>query len=829
MRGPAIEKAAGCGLLVAMLLIGSGQALAQITESACSVVAAAGGEASADGLVMQFTFGEAIVGTTSVPMGARTDIGFWACVSGDADGDGAPDETDPDDDNDGVNDEDDPAQTDPDVCGDSDGDGCDDCAAGTDDYGPLPDSDPANDGQDTDSDGSCDLGDPDDDNDGVSDVGDPAPSDPTVCGDSDSDSCDDCSVGTDGFGSDPDNTPANDGPDTDNDGFCNVGDPDDDNDGVLDEVDEDPNDPMSCEDFDLDTCDDCSVGTDGFGPLPDNDPSTDGLDTDEDGLCNLGDPDDDDDGMFDSEDNCPLIPNPSQDDADEDGMGNECDPDDDNDGILDDGDGSGAIGDNRCTGGETTSCDDNCQFVDNPDQEDGNENGIGTACDATCLLLIGADPGPPAPDFATIAEAMAATLPGDPPERIVKDGCRLLVQPGVYDEPLQLDLFVSLVAIADDPAQTVIDVQGAPLAVEVLDRPVPGRVSLRGFTIRNATDGIATAETLTLDNVDLEAIAGVPLRLGIGDHRLHHVEVVGGATGVALDAFGDLEVDRTRVSATQVAAFDLSGAATMSNVLVVDNIGSAIIVQSTGSLDLSYATVAENATGLDAVSSSVTVDHSILCLNGTDLAGVLCSAVTFSDVCDTDCSVTGGLDCQGGEGNISVDPQFVDAGASDYHLPASSPAVDAGMAPACFDGEPCFDFDGRPRLLDADGLGDAQPDMGAYELDNSPALSPGDPQNLRVSFFSGLGHVLDWDSVAEAVQYHVYEGVLSSLGYDYDMSCISSGSATSAILSDDLPAPGEGFMYVVTSDDGGTEAALAEGTRGFGSCAERSNLLGTCP
>jgi len=54
--------------------------------------------------------------------------------------------------------------------------------------------------------------------------------------------------------------------------------------------------------------------------------------------------------------------------------------DTDGDGIFDDGDNSGIAGDNPCTGGSTTNCDDNCINAYNPDQadSDGDPHARGT-------------------------------------------------------------------------------------------------------------------------------------------------------------------------------------------------------------------------------------------------------------------------------------------------------------------------------------------------------------------------------------------------------------------------------------------------------------------
>jgi len=103
---------------------------------------------------------------------------------------------------------------------------------------------------------------------------------------------------------------------------------------------------------------------DDVGTACDNCPTTanvDQADLDGDGDGNACDPDDDGDGVPDGGDNCPLHANPSQTDTNLDGEGNACDTDDDGDGVPDD--------------------DDNCPLAVNVFQNDADGDGYGNVCD----------------------------------------------------------------------------------------------------------------------------------------------------------------------------------------------------------------------------------------------------------------------------------------------------------------------------------------------------------------------------------------------------------------------------------------------------------------
>ncbi len=83
-------------------------------------------------------------------------------------------------------------------------------------------------------------------------------------------------------------------------------------------------------------------------------------------------------------------------------------------------------------------------------------------------------------------------------------------------------------------------------------------------------------------------------------------------------------------------------------------------------------------------------------------------------------------------GNVSVDPLFVDPENGDYRLQADSPVIDAGDNEAS--DLPDTDFDGNDRVVDGDGDGEAVVDMGAFEFSTTVGVGidirPGSRRNI---------------------------------------------------------------------------------------------------
>lgn len=72
------------------------------------------------------------------------------------------------------------------------------------------------------------------------------------------------------------------------------------------------------------------------------------------------------------------------------------------------------------------------------------------------------------------------------------------------------------------------------------------------------------------------------------------------------------------------------------------------------------------------------------------------------------------------ENNIDDDPQFVNTAEFDFHVDAGSPVIDGGLNSYALDS---FDLDHLPRIVDGNGNGIDDVDMGAYEFQDGLLLT----------------------------------------------------------------------------------------------------------
>jgi len=133
----------------------------------------------------------------------------------------------------------------------------------------------------------------------------------------------------------------------------------------------------------------------------------------------------------------------------------------------------------------------------------------------------------------------------------------------------------------------------------------------------------------------------------------------------------------------------------------------------------------------------------------------------------------------------------------------------AGAPGACDDN--CRDVPNVDQAdLDLDGLGDAcDPDDDGDGVPDAADCGPLDaaagtpPAVVLVAVSGGAVTTIDWDDPATADRYDVARGSLASLGVGAHGSCVAQALTESSWTDPDLPAPGDGFFYLVRGEDTG--------------------------
>ncbi len=223
--------------------------------------------------------------------------------------------------------------------------------------------------------------------------------------------------------------------------------------------------------------------------------------------------------------------------------------------------------------------------------------------------------------------------------------------------------------------------------------------------------------------------------------------------------------------------------------------------------------------------------------------------VRFNDIFgNTPTNVDGAkhdVDYIGVNGGISVNPLYTDPSASppNYHLLPASPVVEAGDNSAVIG---ATDYDGAPRVQDADYNGTATVDMGAFEFspdfdadglpdwqdpddDNDGVLDVSDcaplvkaisrlpdpvATNLRVDKPGGVV-TISWLHAFQAPAYNVYRGTFGGgLPFAYNESCFDTENVTRSTPDGAIPPPGQGFYYIVSGRNVCGESAAVRNGQG---------------
>jgi subtilisin family serine protease len=403
---------------------------------------------------------------------------------------------------------------------------------------------------------------------------------------------------------------------------------------------------------------------------------------------------------------------------------------------------------------------DNCPTVSNRSQRnsysgDISEAGLGDACKAQANLQVSSDMTDN-PDFFTIQDAVDEAI-------ATPLGVQIDIMPGAgtYSENVVVDRGQSFRFVGRDlgSGPPIIEHSGSGNGVFELRSAGASPVMVRNLVIRGqgvgaGQRGISVDPDMSTQLSDLRfEQLGYGLYLQIGSHQVERVTMdatVG--TGVLSDnAALTLRYGEFRGVARAMEILGPSALTEVEHLLVVGNgTGHGIANDSTPSsaLELRHSTLTNCGTAVSGNAGATTIAHSILWDNQSDVGGVPCVDITWSDVQDVAC----------GGSNRSVDPLFVNPAAGDYHLQATSPLLEHGPDPSNYAGLPCMDLDGQPRLRDHDGENLAQVDPGAYERENS-AITPREVTGL---VWTGKT-TLEWNPQPTALEYHAYRAPLSTL------------------------------------------------------------------
>lgn len=377
----------------------------------------------------------------------------------------------------------------------------------------------------------------------------------------------------------------------------------------------------------------------------------------------------------------------------------------------------------ECEIADGTSVDCNGNGVPDECEPDCNGNGVADGCDIANGTSTDIDGNGvpddchqilfvPSAEHPTIQSAIDATVDGD--SVLVEDG----IYTGLGNRDLTFGGRAILVRSRNGPASCIIDCQGSERAFtfqggETTSTIVDGFTIINGFSNRGgAIDCDLSSPTIRnciLSGNTATSLGGA-ISVRASSPHIRRCTIVGNTAGSRGGGL-HLAADSDPLIRDCLIAYNSAG------------IGGGISTVSAGpviqhcTLSANTATASLGGGGMYCSgSSSVTLSDSILWGDTAPAGAEIQLASVFTELVARFNDVEGGAAAVAGpgtllwlDGNLNIDPAFVDPDAGDYHLLRSSPCIDAGDPDVTAD-QSNTDIDGDPRVVGA------RVDIGADEF-----------------------------------------------------------------------------------------------------------------
>jgi hypothetical protein len=328
----------------------------------------------------------------------------------------------------------------------------------------------------------------------------------------------------------------------------------------------------------------------------------------------------------------------------------------------------------------------------------------------------------------TNANATTINVPADVPTiqqgiDIAKDGDIVLVAPGTYFE--RIDYLEKSITVTSEAGPEVTIIDGSNTGPVVTIHWVVADSEFSGFTVRNgiATWGagmsIGASSPTIIGNIfdSNEGSAGIAINVNVSSPTIER------------NIFRNNTCEGPNILSGVVTIINMSSPQILNNVFD-GNLCRGITLLTPGGTQpiVLNNTIIGNTAGirLDRRTDRALniFSNNIIVENGIGLE-VEYGDETFNPTWENNLVFNNSInydfisDQTGTNGNISVDPEFVDSPSGNYNLSLFSPAIDAGSNTVAE--LPIADFNGNDRIFDGDCDGVGVVDIGAFEFGEPPA------------------------------------------------------------------------------------------------------------